>query len=143
MSRLSEQEYLLREADRRELAKRSIDRREFITRSLVRGLGLAGVGVVAKSGMRRAFAADRPLTPTFYQWIQDLHPGVQMVNAEFPGINYQIAPVEGFSIERFVAEAKNGESTWDVYVGQTPFVEMSTLVKADVIEPWDTTFRNM
>ena len=55
----------------------------------------------------------------------------------FPGINYQIAPVEGFGIERFVAEAKNGESTWDVYVGQTPFVEMSAMIEADVIEPWD------
>ncbi len=59
------------------------------------------------------------------------------MNAKFPGINYQIAPVEGFGIERFVAEAKNKESTWDVYVGQTPFVEMSAFVKADVIEPWD------
>jgi hypothetical protein len=29
-----------------------------------------------------------------------------------PGINYQIAPVEGFGIERFVAEAKNGQSSW-------------------------------
>src|SRR5258707_500252 len=137
MSGPSEQEYLLREADRCELAQRRIDRREFITRSLVTGLGLAGVRAVAKSGIGRAFAADRPLTLTFYQWIQDLHPGVQAVNARFPGINYQIAPVEGFGIERFVAEAKNGESTWDVYVGQTPFVEMSAFVKADVIEPWD------
>jgi multiple sugar transport system substrate-binding protein len=137
MSGPSEQEYLLREADRCELAQRRIDRREFITRSLVTGLGLAGVRAVAKSGIGRAFAADRPLTLTFYQWIQDLHPGVQVVNARFPGINYQIAPVEGFGIERFVAEAKNGESTWDVYVGQTPFVEMSAFVKADVIEPWD------
>ena len=59
------------------------------------------------------------------------------MNAKFPGINYQIAPVEGFGIERFVAEAKNKQSTWDVYVGQTPFVEMSAMVKADVIEPWD------
>ena len=137
MSGPSEQEYLLREADRCELAQRRIDRREFITRSLVTGLGLAGVRAVAKSGIGRAFAADRPLTLTFYQWIQDLHPGVQVVNARFPGINYQIAAVEGFGIERFVAEAKNGESTWDVYVGQTPFVEMSAFVKADVIEPWD------
>src|SRR4029077_15988488 len=117
MSGLSEQEYLLRKGDRCELAQRRIDRREFITRSLVTGLGLAGVGVLAKSVAGGAFAADRPLTPTFYQWIQDLHPGVQRVNTKFPGINYQIAPVEGFGIERFVVEAKNGESTWDVYVG--------------------------
>ena len=92
---------------RRELAQGRIDRREFMTRSLLAGLGLAGVGAVAKSGIEPAFAADRPLTPTFYQWIQDLHPGITAVNAKFPGINYQIAPVEGFGIERFVAEAKN------------------------------------
>jgi len=137
MSGRSEQEYLLQEALRRELAQGRIDRREFITRSLVAGLGLAGVGAVAKSGIQPAFAADRPLTPTVYQWIQDLHPGIPAVNAKFPGINYQIAPVEGFGIERFVAEAKNSESSWDVYIGQTPFVEMSAFVKAGVIEPWD------
>src|SRR6202041_2691118 len=137
MSGRNEQEHLFLEAARRELAQGRIDRRDFLTRSLLTGLGLTGIGAVAKSGITPAFAADRPLTPTFYQWIQDLHPGVQVVNARFPGINYQIAPVEGFGIERFVAEAKNGESTWDVYVGQTPFVEMSAFVKADVIEPWD------
>jgi multiple sugar transport system substrate-binding protein len=137
MSGRNEQEYILQEAARRELAEGRIDRREFLTRSLVTGLGLAGVGAVARSAIRPAFAADRPLTPTFYQWIQDLHPGIPAVNARFPGLNYQIAPVEGFGIERFVAEAKNGQSTWDVYVGQTPFVEMSAFIKADVIEPWD------
>src|SRR5262249_16614977 len=119
-----EQEYILQEKSLRQLTAGKIDRREFLTRSLVAGLGLAGVGAVAKTGMGPAFAADsRPLTPTFYQWIQDLHPGIPKVNEKFPGINYQIAPVEGFGIERFVAEAKNKESTWDVYVGQTPFVE--------------------
>src|SRR5271166_3497997 len=137
MSGRNEQETLFREAARRELAQGRIDRREFLTRSLVAGLGLAGVGAVAKSGVQPAFAADRPLTPTFYQWIIDLHPSIPQVNAKFPGINYQIAPVEGFGIERFVAEAKKGESTWDVYVGQTPFVEMSAMIKAGVIEPWD------
>ncbi len=132
-----EQEYILQEASRQQLLRGNIDRREFLTRSLVAGLGLAGVGTVAKSGIGTAFAQDRPLTPTFYQWIQDLHPGIPAVNAKFPGINYQIAPVEGFGIERFVAEAKNNESTWDVYVGQTPFVEMSAMKAAGVIEPWD------
>ncbi|NJM29871.1 MAG: extracellular solute-binding protein [Rhizobiales bacterium] len=101
------------------------------------GLGMAGIGVAGKSSIMPALAQDRPLTPTFYQWIQDLHPGIPKVNEKFPDVNYQIAPVEGFGIERFVAEAKNKESTWDVYVGQTPFVEMSAMIKADVIEPWD------
>ena len=83
----NELEHVLQEAARRDLAQGRIDRREFITRSLVAGLGLAGVGALAKSGIRSAFAADRPLTPTFYQWIQDLHPGIPAVNAKFPGIN--------------------------------------------------------
>ena len=133
----TEQEYALLQERLRQLQRGKIDRRDFLLRSLVAGLGLAGVGTVAKTGIRSALAADRPLTPTFYQWIQDLHPGIPEVNKKFPGINYQIAPVEGFGIERFVAEAKNKQSTWDVYVGQTPFVEMSALIKAGVIEPWD------
>ncbi len=133
-----EQELILQQLGRRQLANGTIDRREFLTRSMVAGLGLAGVGAVAKSGgIGSAFAQDRPLTPTFYQWIEDLHPAIPAVNANFEGINYQIAPVEGFGIERFVAEAKDGKSTWDVYAGQTPFVEMSAMIEADVIEPWD------
>ena len=132
-----DQELMLQEASFRQLQQGRIDRRDFLTRTLMAGLGLAGVGALAKGGIRTAMAADRPLTPTFYQWIQDLHPGIPAVNAKFPGLNYQIAPVEGFGIERFVAEAKNKQSTWDVYVGQTPFVEMSSLIKAGVIEPWD------
>jgi multiple sugar transport system substrate-binding protein len=137
MSGRNEREHLLQNAALRELSQGRIDRREFMTRSLIAGLGAAGVGALAKSGIQPAFAADRPLTPTFYQWIQDLHPGIPAVNSRFPGVNYQIAPVEGFGVERFVAEAKNGQSTWDVYVGMTPFVEMSAMIKADVIEPWD------
>jgi hypothetical protein len=136
MTTRTEQEILLQQMVRRRLLRGEIDRREFLSRTLMAGLGLAGVGVVGQFG--RAFAqSSRPLTPTFYQWIEDLHPSIPAVNANFSDINYQIAPVEGFGIERFVAEAKNGESTWDVYVGQTPFVEMSAMIEADVIEPWD------
>jgi multiple sugar transport system substrate-binding protein len=85
-------------------------------------------------------AAARPLTPTFYQWIVDLHPSLPQVNDAFKStapLNFQIAPVQGFGIDRFVAEARDKSSTWDVYVGMTPFVEMSALIQADVIEPWD------
>lgn len=137
MTKRREQEHLLQQASRQQLLAGAIDRREFLTRSLVAGLGMAGIGAAVKSSLTPALAADRPLTPTFYQWIEDLHPSIPKVNAKFPGLNYQIAPVEGFGIERFVAEAKKGESTWDVYVGQTPFVEMSAMIKAGVIEPWD------
>jgi len=133
-----EQEIILQELWRQRLARGEIDRRQFLSRTLTAGLGMAGVSVAANFGMgSRPAMAQRPLTPTFYQWINDLHPSIPEVNAEFPGLNYQIAPVEGFGIERFVAEARDQESTWDVYVGQTPFVEMSAMIEADVIEPWD------
>jgi multiple sugar transport system substrate-binding protein len=59
------------------------------------------------------------------------------VDATFPDINFQITPVEGFGVGRFVAEAKNRESIWDVYAGQTPFLEMTALARVGVIEPWD------
>jgi ABC-type glycerol-3-phosphate transport system substrate-binding protein len=137
MVKRKEQEFLLQEASRQQLVRGGIDRREFVSRSLVAGLGMAGVGVAAKYGTGSAFAQDRPLTPTFYDWIGNLHPSIPDVNAKFPDLNYQIAPVQGFGIERFVAESKNNDSTWDVYVGQTPFVEMTSLIEADVIEPWD------
>jgi ABC-type glycerol-3-phosphate transport system substrate-binding protein len=137
MTERKELEYVLQQASREQLLRGKIDRRQFLERSLVAGLGMAGVAATAKMGIGSALAQDRPLTPTFYQWIEDLHPAIPAVNSKFPGINYQIAPVEGFGIERFVAEAKKEESTWDVYVGQTPFVEMSAMVEADVIEPWD------
>jgi ABC-type glycerol-3-phosphate transport system substrate-binding protein len=91
----------------------------------------------AKEEASSGAAGARPLTPTFYQWIVDLHPGLKPLNEKFGDLDAQIAPVAGFDVARFVAEGKNKQSTWDVYVGMTPFVEMASLIKADVIEPWD------
>ena len=115
---------------------KKIDRREFVARTLTAGLGMAGVGVISR--FQPATAQDaRPFTATFYEWIEDLHPSIPQVNARFPAMKYQVAPVEAAGIERFVAEARRGKSTWDVYVGQTPFAEMTAMIEADVIEPWD------
>ncbi|GAH01883.1 unnamed protein product, partial [marine sediment metagenome] len=80
-------------------------------------------------------AEGRILTPTFYSWQPDLHPYIPEVWGD--KIDFQIAPVEGFGIERFVAESRDKMSTWDLYSGMTPFVEMRSLIKAGVIEPWD------
>lgn len=153
-----EEEYLQYQQLMAQLKRSQISRRQFMLRAMATGLALSGVGTAlaacgggaapaeppvapqaeSETASESAPAADaRPFTPTFYQWIEDLHPGIPQVNARFPEVNYQIAPVEGFGIERFVAEAKNQESTWDVYVGMTPFVEMSQLIEADVIQPWD------
>jgi ABC-type glycerol-3-phosphate transport system substrate-binding protein len=153
-----EEEFLVRNALLSELRRGRITRRQFMTQMLAIGLGLGGVSALAacappaptaapaaeEAPAEEAPAEEAPaeegriLTPTFYQWINDLHPAIEQVNAAFPGgVNYQIAPTEGFDVTRFVAEAKGGQSTWDVYAGVTPFVEMASLIEADVIEPWD------
>jgi multiple sugar transport system substrate-binding protein len=131
-----EEEHIIENALLNELAQGRISRRQFMQMMIMAGLGLSGVSALAAPSPAMAQTA-RPLTPTFYQWIVDLHPGVQDVNKTFPDLNFQIAPVAGFDVARFIAEGKNKQSTWDVYVGMTPFVEMSALIKADVIEPWD------
>jgi len=129
------------------MSKKTLGRRKFLSLSATVGASalaacaapaaVAPAAPAAATAVPAAAASSRPLTPAFYQWIVDLHPSVTKVNEQFPGLNFQIAPVEGFGIERFVAEGKNKEATYDVYVGMTPFVEMKALIKADVIEPWD------
>src|SRR5438046_450956 len=126
-----------------------ITRRQFVQRVAVAGAAAAAASAAFSTAALAASAAaprvalkaqSRPLTPTFYSWITNLHPDIPTINAEFSAttpLNFQIAPVQGFGIDRFVAEAKDKTSTWDVYVGMTPFVEMTALIQADVIEPWD------
>src|SRR5262245_33738766 len=126
-----------------------ITRRQFVKRIAVAGAAAAAASAAFSSAALAApqaaprftiKAQSRPLTPTFYSWITNIHPDIPTINQEFSAttpLNMQIAPVQGFGIDRFVAEAKDKNSTWDVYVGMTPFVEMSSLIAADVIEPWD------
>ena len=157
----SEQQEIIENALLDDLRTGRISRRQFMQSMLTLGMGLGGVAALsacaapaaptsapptaaaaastsAPAATSGAVASTRGLTPTFYQWIIDLHPGVKdAVNPQFPTLNFQIAPTQGFDVTRFVAEGKNKQSTWDVYVGMTPFVEMAGLIKADVIEPWD------
>src|SRR6185369_10057698 len=90
---------------------------------------------------KSAAKGPRPLTVTYYDWILNLHSDIESgVNKDFSAtcqMKGQVAPVQGFGIERFVAETRDKMSSWDVYVGMTPFVEMAALVDAGVIEPWD------
>jgi multiple sugar transport system substrate-binding protein len=124
-------------------------RRALLRRAAILGAaGTMGGGLLAACGNGDQAApgngngngngSGRPLTPSYYDWILSLFPPIQAVSADFEHeVNVQQAPTEGFGIERFVAEAREGESTWDIYVGQTPFVEMASLITAEVTEPWD------
>jgi multiple sugar transport system substrate-binding protein len=126
-----------------ESAPRVLSRRDLFARTAVAALAAPGASaLLAACSGGGGERATRPLTPTFYQWIIDLHPAIEeTVNPQFEEsggeLEFQIAPVQGFGIERFVAEAKKKTSTWDVYVGMTPFIEMTPLSEAGVIVPWD------
>ena len=119
----------------------TFDREELLRRGAAAGLAIPSLSLLF--GAKAAFArpSARALTPTFYQWIYNIHPDIPgSINKQYAKkhpLDAKIAPVQGFGIDRFVAEAKQKKSTWDVYVGMTPFVEMSALIQADVIEPWD------
>src|SRR4029450_9075401 len=50
---------------------------------------------------------------------------------------FALAAAENFGNDRFIAEANAQNSTWDMYGGVTPFLEMLQLVDTGPIEPWD------
>jgi ABC-type glycerol-3-phosphate transport system substrate-binding protein len=119
----------------------TFDRQELLRRGAAAGLAVPSISLLFGAGDAFARTSARSLTPTFYQWIYNIHPDIPgVLNKQYGKahkLDAKIAPVAGFGIDRFVAEAKQKKSTWDVYVGMTPFVEMAQLIAAGVIEPWD------
>jgi len=119
-----------------------LDRRELMRRGTALGFCATVLGALGHlSAAQRVFAAEEgKLKPTFYQWIIDLHGPIKEISEEFNQtypIDTAVAPVEAANAQVFIAEAKDKESSWDVYLGQTPFAEMAGLIEADAIEPWD------
>ena len=118
-----------------------LTRSDVLKRGAAAGAGIYGLSAVFGAGTALAGLEARSLTPTFYQWIYGLYPDIPAkINKDYAKthkLDAKIAPVQGFGIDRFVAEAKKKKSTWDVYVGMTPFVEMASLIASGAIEPWD------
>jgi ABC-type glycerol-3-phosphate transport system substrate-binding protein len=116
-------------------------RADVLKRGAVAGASIYGLSALFGAGTALAGMEARALTPTFYQWIYGLYPDIpKAINKDYAKthkLDAKIAPVQGFGIDRFVAEAKKKKSTWDVYVGMTPFVEMAALIQSGTIEPWD------
>src|SRR5262245_17340554 len=83
-------------------------REELIRRAAAVGLAAPSLSFLIGAG--QAAAAGRPLTPTFYQWIFNNYPDIPgKVNKAYSTkspLDAKIAPVQGFGIERFLAEAK-------------------------------------
>ena len=96
-------------------------------------------GAMLAAGCRLEGA--KPLSPIFQNWIVTLHPEIEHgVNVDFArdrALAPVIAPPGGVDMADFLQEAKIRTSTWDVYVGMTPWVEMARLVDKRSIQPWD------
>jgi multiple sugar transport system substrate-binding protein len=118
------------------LTPERFDRRALLSRGAIL-LAVPGALAAAACGGDKT----RPLSPIFQNWIVSLHPTIEReLNAEArrnAGLGAVVAPSGGVDIADFVREAKSRTSSWDIYVGMTPFVEMARLVDAQAIEPWD------
>ncbi|MEZ4531237.1 MAG: extracellular solute-binding protein [Thermomicrobiales bacterium] len=95
------------------------------------------MAALAQETIRGTLAAEegKPVA-TFYDWELNLHPGIYAVG-DAQGVAVEVAPTENFGNDRFIAEANDQSSTWDMYGGVTPFLEMLQLVATGTIEPWD------
>jgi ABC-type glycerol-3-phosphate transport system substrate-binding protein len=117
-------------------------RRDVLKRAAALGLAApvaASLANIAHIASVKA-ATEGTLNVTYYDWILNLHPSVNLVNEDFGKtfpLNAEVAPTQGFGIDRFIAEARDQSSTWDMYIGVTPFLEMIQLAESGSIEPWD------
>lgn len=118
-----------------------IDRRTVLKRAAALGVAAPVAAALAQETMRTALASEEgKLNLTYYDWILNLHSPINTVNEEFNAVyplDAQVAPTAGFGIDTFIEEARDKTSTYDAYIGVTPFLEMIQLVEAGVIEPWD------
>jgi len=119
-----------------------IDRREVLRRGAVLGLSAPIVAALAQASTRAALAQSQEgtLSVTYYDWILQLHSPITTHDEEFQAttpLDVEVAPSARFSTDIFVTEARDKTSSYDLYIGVTPFLEMIQLVGADVIEPWD------
>lgn len=117
-------------------------RRDVIKRATALGISapvIASLAHIAHVANVTA-STEGTLSVTYYDWIANLYPVLTEVNADFNEtfpLDAQVAPTQGFGIERFVQEARDQTSTWDMYIGATPFLEMIQLAESGSIEPWD------
>jgi len=118
-----------------------INRREIFKRGAAIGVGAAALTSLVELSSNQALAAtEGTLIVTYYNWIVSLHPTLQLVNGDFNKTfpaKTTTAPTAGFDNTRFITEAKSQTSTWDMYMGVTPFLEMIGLAESGTIEPWD------
>ena len=131
-------------------------RARFIKRAAQLGLSASAIGAFVQaynprtakadiewSHMGSRTAASGVASLGFYSWILDFNPQIKPLTTEYNAKNkdaqvkIEVAPTTNFSTQKFLLEARRKTSSWDVYVGMTPFVEMAQLQAAGALDPWD------
>ena len=90
-----------------------IDRREIFKRAAALGIAApAAAALVNMASVTPAAAIEEgTLTITYYDWILNLLPAVSIFNEDFNNtfpLSSEVAPSQGFGIDRFIAEARDG-----------------------------------
>src|SRR5262249_61373132 len=104
-----------------------ISRPDIRRRGVALGLSAPILAGLAQEGLRGALAQERNPIVTFYNWMTNNHPTINTIAKE-QGVTVQVAPTTNFGNDRFIAEAKQQKSTWDMYGGGAAFLEVSGLV---------------
>jgi len=114
-----------------------VDRRQLLRRAGALGLTAPVVGALLNASRMSALGAEEgQLKVTYYDWILANHSPITNVDEE-QGAEANVANSARFSTDVFVTEAADKKSTWDFYIGVTPFLEMIQLAESGIIEPWD------
>ena len=103
----------------------------------------AGGGITPWHQDQYYWPLDRPDTITMWMPLVDLAP--EMGVMKFASKSHAGGMLENLAIsdkseeayDRFVTEAQSQTSTYDMYIGVTPFLEMISMANSGTIEPWD------
>ena len=118
------------------------------THRLRASLGIvAGVALAAAAVPTAAVAQDADkVTIAIPGWAFSLNPQIAVVAQQYndehpdqPPVELTLNPVaqDNLDTSKFLAEAKEGMSSFDAWFGMTPFIDLTKLVEGGVLEPWD------
>jgi ABC-type glycerol-3-phosphate transport system substrate-binding protein len=111
---------------------------------------LAAIGAIALvTGALPASAVAQDgdkVTIAIPGWAFSLNPQIAAVAQQYndehpnqPPIELTLNPTaqDNLDTSKFLAEAKEGKSSFDAWFGMTPFIDLTKLVEGGVLQPWD------
>src|SRR4051812_1539331 len=93
---------------------------------LSRRRALQASAALALASGRAGAAEARELKVVYFDWVPRVHPAITRFESEFNTsvpVTSGLVPTPSFGFDRFFAEAKLKTSSWDTYIGATPFLD--------------------